>query len=76
MNTDVPAGVGASLLDTQLNIEKTMHNIALKVFIHPQQAFCSQYSGTPLNGHPWVVDTHDITDSSESPDCPSIHFNT
>ena len=34
------------------------------------------YSGTPLNGHPSTVDTHDITDSSESPDCPSVHFNT
>ena len=34
------------------------------------------YSGTPLNGHPWKADTHDIKDNSESPDCPSIHFNT
>ena len=34
------------------------------------------YSGTPLNGHPSKADTHDITDNSESPDCPSIHFNT
>ena len=34
------------------------------------------YSGTPLNGHPSTADTHDITDNSESPDCPSVHFNT
>ena len=34
------------------------------------------YSGTPPNGHPSTADTHDITDNSESPDCPSIHFNT
>ena len=35
-----------------------------------------EYSGTPLNGHPSKADTHDITDNSESPDCPPIHFNT
>ena len=29
------------------------------------------YSGTPLNGHPSTVDTHDIMDNSESCDCPS-----
>ena len=34
------------------------------------------YSGTPLNELPSKADTHDITDNSESPDCPSIHFNT
>ena len=34
------------------------------------------YSGTPLNGHPSTADTHVITDNSESPDCPSVHFNT
>ena len=34
------------------------------------------YSGTPLNGHPSTVDTHDKMDNSESPDCPSIHLNT
>ena len=34
------------------------------------------YSGTPLNGHPSKADTHDITDNSKSPNCPSIHFNT
>ena len=32
--------------------------------------------GTPLNGHPSIADTHDITDSSECPDCLPIHFNT
>ena len=26
------------------------------------------YSGTPLNGHPKIVDTCDITDKFESPD--------
>ena len=31
------------------------------------------YSGTPLNA---TADTHDITDSSESPDRFSIDFNT
>ena len=34
------------------------------------------YSGAPLNEHPWKADTHDVTDNSESPNCPSIHFNT
>ena len=34
------------------------------------------YIGTPLNGHPKIADTHDITDNSESPDSPSIDFNT
>ena len=36
----------------------------------------NQYSGTPFNGRSSTADTHDITDSSESPDCPSIHFST
>ena len=31
------------------------------------------YSGTPLNGHRSTADTYDITDNSESPDCPLIH---
>ena len=34
------------------------------------------YSGTPPNGYPSTADTYDITDNSESPDCPSVHFNT
>ena len=29
-----------------------------------------------LNGHPSTADAHNITDNSESPDCPCIHFNT
>ena len=29
------------------------------------------YSGTLLNRHPSTADTHDITDNSESPNCPS-----
>ena len=33
------------------------------------------YSGTLLNG-PTTMDTHDITENTESPNCPSIHFNT
>ena len=37
--------------------------------------FILVYSGTLLNEHPSIVDTHDVTDNSESPDCPSIHFN-
>ena len=37
---------------------------------------CGIYSGTRLNEHPSTVDTHDIMDKSQSPDCPSIHFNT
>ena len=31
---------------------------------------------TPLYGHPSTADTYDIVDNSESPDCPSIYFNT
>ena len=34
------------------------------------------YSGTPLSGHPSTMDTCDITDNSECPDCISIDFNT
>ena len=34
-----------------------------------------KYSGTPLNGHPSMADTHDITDNSESPDRFAIDFN-
>ena len=41
---------------------------------YPRYIF--KYSGTPLNGHPSTADTHNITDNSESPDCPSIDFNT
>ena len=36
----------------------------------------AEYTGTPLNGHPSTADTHDITDNSESPDCPSVNFST
>ena len=31
------------------------------------------YSGTLLNGHLSAADTYNITDNSESPNCPSIH---
>ena len=42
-----------------------------------QHNFCLyMYSGAPLNGHPSTADTHDIMDNFESPDCPSIRFNT
>ena len=34
------------------------------------------YSGTSLNGHPSIADTYNIIDNSDSPDCPSILFNT
>ena len=34
------------------------------------------YSGTPLNRHTSTVDIYDITDNSESPDYPPIHFNS
>ena len=34
------------------------------------------YSETALIGHPSTADTHDITNNSESPDCPPVHFNT
>ena len=34
------------------------------------------YSRTPLNWHPSTADTHYITDNSESPDRPYIHFDT
>ena len=40
--------------------------------------FNFHYSGTLLNRHPSTADTHNImdniTDNSESPNCPSIHF--
>ena len=36
----------------------------------------SNYSGTPLNGHPSTADTCVITDISEYPDRISIDFNT
>ena len=36
----------------------------------------AKYSGTLFNGHLSTADAHDIVDNSESPDCPSIHFNT
>ena len=36
-------------------------------------ACCISYSGTDT---PEKRTPHDITDSSERPDCPSIHFNT
>ena len=35
-----------------------------------------KYTGNLPNGHPSTVDTHNITDNSESPDRPSFHFNT
>ena len=38
--------------------------------------FIIKYNGTPFNRHPSTGDTHDIMDNSESPDCPSTHFNT
>ena len=50
--------------------------------VHYHQWYCRGekkkhgYSGIPLNGHPSTVDTHDIVNNSESPDCPSIHINT
>ena len=34
------------------------------------------YSGTPLNDHTWLADTHDIVDTYQSPDWFSIHFNS
>ena len=50
------------------------HNTTFKGYFSSLRNF--QYSGTLLNGHPWIADTHDITDNSESPNCPSIDFNT
>ena len=38
--------------------------------------YSTMYSGAPLNRHPSIADTHDITDNSESPDRFSIDFNT
>ena len=32
--------------------------------------------GKKAEGIPSTADTHNITDNSESPDCPSVHFNT
>ena len=34
------------------------------------------YSGTLLIGHSSTANANSITDNSESPNCPSIHFNT
>ena len=34
--------------------------------------YCKIYSVTPLNWHLSTEDTHNITDNSESPDCPSV----
>ena len=48
----------------------------LAVKHHLHSAVGMSYSGTPLNGQPATVDTHNIMDNSESPDCRSIHFNT
>ena len=41
-------------------------------FIPRRSPTRSVYSGTPLNGHPSIADTYDITDNSESPDCIAI----
>ena len=60
-----------------------LQNMQLELFGHVNTVISTLiiylliiYSGTPLNGHPLIADTHDITDNSESPDCPSIDFNT
>ena len=45
------------------------------VHLHMYIGYLYMYSGTPLNGHPSTVDTYDITDNSECPDCISIDFN-
>ena len=50
--------------------------LAVDTEVYLKEAILVVYSGTPPNRHPSKVDTHDITDNSESPDCPSIHFNT
>jgi len=47
----------------------TPHNSGTLLMDTPQQ-------WNPAYGHPTTVDTQDLTDNSESPDCPFIHFNT
>ena len=37
--------------------------------------FYAEYSGTPLNGYPSTVDTCNLTDNSEYPNCISIDFS-
>ena len=51
-------------------------HILLEMKLKPAMGIQTQYSGTPLNGHPSTADTHNITDNSESPDHFSIDFNT
>ena len=63
--------VSTSLESTSLLVCLVSIFYLILIIIH-----CRNYSGTPLNGHPSIVDTHDITDNSESPDCPPVHFNT
>ena len=42
-------------------------------FTNLQEITDTVYSRTPLNGHPSTANANNIT---ESPNCPSIHFNT
>ena len=65
---------GSSIVEMKA-IPSTHH---VKLVYHTPIAFTGIWlnSGTPLNRHPSTADTHDIMDNSESPDCPSIHFNT
>ena len=70
-----PTAVGSPSLKVRKGERKEAKRVgSLEVWtLSPQQ---SNYSETLLNGHPSTADTHDIMDNSESPDCPSIHFNT
>ena len=61
------------LCTTVLCIYDLLTKCPIVIKFHDQENI---YSGTPLNGHPSTADTYDITDNSESPDCPSVHFNT
>ena len=52
--------------------EKNLTNLVCSI----SSVFGNWLQWNPLNGHLSTTDTHNITDNSESPDCPSIHFNT
>ena len=41
---------------------------------HPEKV--CPYNGILLNRHPSTMDTHDITNNSKSPNCPSVHLNS
>ena len=59
------------------NVGQTISQLmwAATSWVSLSKAQPNQYNGIPLNRRPSRADTHDITDNSESPNCPYIHFN-